>query len=70
MIAQRIASVMTADRIAVIDNGTIAACGSHDELMKTSEAYRDIYYSQIRDKQEDAEIAGLTEAAVAEEGAL
>ena len=70
MIAQRIASVMTADRIAVIDNGTIAACGSHDELMKTSEAYRDIYYSQIRDKQEDAEIAGLTKAAVAEGGAL
>lgn len=58
MIAQRIASVMTADRIAVIDKGTIAACGTHDELMKSSAVYRDIYYSQIRDRQND-DAAGL-----------
>ena len=48
MIAQRIASVKHADRIAVIENGRISACGNHDELMATSEAYRDIYASQMR----------------------
>ena len=63
MIAQRIASVMTADRIAVIDNGTIAACGSHTELMKSSEVYRDIYYSQIRDNQENVTAVGAVPAA-------
>ncbi len=48
MIAQRIASVKDADRIAVIENGRISACGTHGELMATSEAYRDIYESQMR----------------------
>ena len=47
MIAQRIASVKEADRIAVIENGTIKDCGSHDELMRMSETYRDIYNSQM-----------------------
>ena len=49
IIAQRIASVRNADRIAVLDNGRISACASHDELMKTSDLYRDIYYSQLKD---------------------
>ena len=48
MVAQRIASVKNADRIAVIENGTIGACAPHDELMQTSATYRDIYDSQIR----------------------
>ena len=48
MIAQRIASVKDADRIAVIENGTIKDCGSHEELMQTSETYRDIYNSQVK----------------------
>ena len=48
MIAQRIASVKDADRIAVIENGTIKDCASHDELMRTSETYRDIYNSQMK----------------------
>jgi len=48
MIAQRIASVMQADKIAVIENGSITACDSHAELMKTSEAYIDIYNSQLK----------------------
>lgn len=47
MIAQRIASVMQADRIAVLENGVITACGTHEELMKTSATYRDIYDSQL-----------------------
>ena len=46
-IAQRIASVMNTDRIYVIDNGEIAAAGTHDELLSGSEIYRDIYESQM-----------------------
>jgi ATP-binding cassette subfamily B protein len=46
-IAQRIASVMNTDRIYVIDNGVIAAAGTHDELLADSELYRDIYESQM-----------------------
>lgn len=48
MIAQRIASVRHADRIAVIEQGTITACAPHDVLMQTSETYRDIYQSQMK----------------------
>ena len=48
MIAQRIASVMHADRIAVIENGKITAFDTHDNLMKTSRAYQEIYHSQIK----------------------
>ncbi len=48
MIAQRVASVMGADRIAVIENGAIADCGSHYELLERSPLYQDIYNSQIR----------------------
>lgn len=48
MIAQRIASVMHADKIAVIENGKITAFDNHENLMKTSAAYRDIYSSQMK----------------------
>ena len=47
IIAQRIASVRRADRIVVLENGKIAACGSHEELMKSCSEYQDIYHSQI-----------------------
>ena len=47
IIAQRISSVMYADKIVVLEKGEIAAVGTHDELMKTSEIYRDIYSSQV-----------------------
>lgn len=46
-IAQRIVSVMNTNRIYVIDNGEIAAAGTHDELLANSEIYRDIYESQM-----------------------
>lgn len=54
MIAQRIASVREADRIAVIENGTIRDCAPHDELMRISETYRDIYYSQMKNGGEQS----------------
>ena len=46
IIAQRIASVQDADMIVVLDNGQISAVGSHEELMKTSSIYQEVYYSQ------------------------
>ncbi len=52
MIAQRIASVKNADRIAVIENGTVTACAPHDELMRISATYRDIYSSQTKQSVE------------------
>ncbi len=48
MIAQRIASVRQADRIAVLEDGTILHCGTHEELLQCSETYRDIYDSQMK----------------------
>ena len=55
MIAQRIASVRCADRIIVLDNGLVSACGTHEELMKNCKTYRDIYDSQMG---EDGEMDG------------
>ena len=52
MIAQRVASVMSADKIAVIDNGTIHTFDNHNNLMKTCDVYRDIYNSQMREGAE------------------
>ena len=48
IIAQRIASVKDADRIVIIENGKIAACGNHDQLLLSSDIYQDIYNSQLR----------------------
>ena len=48
IIAQRIASVMEADKILVMEDGRIAEMGSHDELMQTSETYRGLYESQMQ----------------------
>lgn len=46
IIAQRIASVMDADMIIVMENGCVSASGTHDELMKDSEIYREVYEQQ------------------------
>ncbi len=47
IVAQRIASVRHANRIVVLENGSIAACGSHEELLSHCPVYRDIYDSQM-----------------------
>lgn len=46
IIAQRVSSIQHADRIVVMDDGKIAACGRHEELLKTSDIYREVYESQ------------------------
>lgn len=53
LIAQRVSSVIDADRILVLENGRIAAQGTHEELLQGSEIYRDIRQSQL--KEEEAE---------------
>lgn len=57
IVAQRIAFVRRADRIVILENGKISACGSHEELMKSSAAYQDIYHSQIGEEDENHECA-------------
>lgn len=52
IIAQRIASIMTCDRIAILDEGRISDVGTHDELMERSAIYRDVYRSQMREEDE------------------
>lgn len=53
IIAQRTSSVEHADRILVLDNGHIAGLGTHDELMRTCDIYRDTYEQQNRTGAED-----------------
>ena len=50
IIAQRISSVIDADKIVVLDDGKINGIGTHEELMKSCEAYTEIYYSQMDKK--------------------
>jgi len=50
IIAQRISSVMDADKIVVLDDGRIVGMGTHEELMESCEAYSEIYYSQMEKK--------------------
>ena len=52
IIAQRIASVMDADKILVLDNGKMSGFGTHEELLKTNEIYREVYESQIHKEEE------------------
>ena len=52
IIAQRISSVVDADKIIVLDDGKIVGEGTHDELIKTNSEYMEIYYSQA-DKEKE-----------------
>ena len=45
----------SADRIAVLEGGKITACADHETLMQTSETYRDIYHSQLKEEEERLE---------------
>ncbi|MGN1411024.1 MAG: ABC transporter ATP-binding protein [Oscillospiraceae bacterium] len=49
IIAQRISSIMDADKIIVLDNGSIVGFGNHDELLKTNPIYQEVYYSQTKE---------------------
>mgnify|MGYP000296032709 FL=1 len=46
LIAQKVSSVINADKIIVLDHGNIVGEGTHDELMSNCEVYKDIYKSQ------------------------
>ena len=54
LVSQRIACVRQSDRILVLDNGTLAGCGTHDELMHSCEVYQEIYYSQFPEERPTA----------------
>ena len=51
-----------ADKIIVMDGGKIAACGTHDELMQTSEIYREVYESQTRGKTVEDAVDGAEQS--------
>ena len=57
IIAQRISSVKDADKIIVLDEGTVSAVGTHDELLESSKIYREVYESQQQGSG-DADLAG------------
>ena len=52
IIAQRVASVQDADMIIILENGTVSAVGTHDELLQTSDIYREVFYSQQKGEDE------------------
>lgn len=58
IIAQRVSSVEHADKILVMDGGKILACGNHDELMQTSDIYREIYEEQTKGKTSENQEGG------------
>ena len=56
IIAQRVSSVMDADKIVMMDDGKITAIGTHQELLSSSDIYREIYESQSKGKEESDEV--------------
>jgi len=47
IVAQRVGTILHADQIVVLDGGNVAGVGTHEELMKTCETYKEIVYSQL-----------------------
>lgn len=66
IIAQRISSVQDADRIIVMEGGRIAQIGTHEELLETSDIYRETYTSQNKMSEEAQEVEEAAAEAVAE----
>lgn len=58
IIAQRISSIEHADKIIVLDRGSVAACGKHEELLQNSEIYREIYEAQTKSKASEENEGG------------
>jgi ATP-binding cassette, subfamily B, multidrug efflux pump len=51
IVAQRVGTILTADQIIVLDNGTIVGCGTHRELLRSCEVYREIAMSQLSEDE-------------------
>ena len=58
IIAQRVASVMDADQIIVLDDGRVNAVGTHEKLLATNAIYREVYEAQLKGKEEGGEVNG------------
>ena len=58
IVSQRIACIRRADKILVLDNGVLAGAGTHDELMRGCEVYREIYFSQFPEERANFEKGG------------
>ena len=53
IVAQRISTILHADQILVMDDGKISAYGTHEELLKSSDIYREVYESQVKGGSDD-----------------
>ena len=51
IVGQRVATIMNSDRIIVLDEGTIAGIGKHEELYESCEVYREIVLSQLSEEE-------------------
>ena len=51
IVAQRISTILNADKIVVLDDGKIVGIGTHEELMKNNETYREIALSQLSEEE-------------------
>ena len=51
IVSQRVSSIRQADMILVMNDGNLAGCGTHDELMDSCDVYREIFYSQYPEKR-------------------
>ena len=62
IVSQRASSIRSADQILVLDDGHLAGCGTHDELLRSCSIYQEIYYSQYPDERPDRAAAGKEQA--------